>query len=240
MPLPTGEASSVDDASSAVDTDIPDPTVRERHPSRQIAVILFAATAVLVVGLFAASRDTAAEPWAGTVLPAPQEKPDITLTDTSGEPFDLRAETDGRATIMMFGYTSCPDICPINLGTLDAAMEDLGPSTRDAIDVVFVTVDPDTDTPQVLREYLDRFDTRFVGLTGSPEQLRAAQLAADVPPATRGSGSSTGSSGEIGHATQMIFYDAAGVARIVYPFGARQADWTRDLPRLLAGEIPTP
>jgi len=218
---------------------VPPTAGAERHPGRQIAVILVAAMTVLVVGLVAASRTDPTQPWAGTVLPAPQEKPDITLTDTSGTPFDLRSETDGRATILMFGYTSCPDICPINLGTLDAAMEDLGPSTRDAVEVVFITVDPATDTPEVLREYLDRFDSRFVGLTGTPEQLRAAQEAADVPPATTGSGASTGSSGEIGHATQMIFYDGAGVARIVYPFGARQADWTRDLPRLLAGETPT-
>ena len=103
---------------------------------------------------------------------------------------------------------------------------------------LFVSVDPATDTPQVIREYLDRFDKRFIGLTGTPDQLRAAQEAAKVPPAEEGTAESTGSTGAIGHATQMIVYDPDGVARIVYPFGTRQSDWTRDLPRLLGGDVP--
>ena len=60
-----------------------------------------------------------------------------------------------------------------------------------------------------------------------------------MPPAETGTAESTGSSGTIGHATQMIVYDPNGVARIVYPFGTRQSDWTRDLPRLLGGDVPT-
>lgn len=217
-----------------------EPEGPQRRPTMQIAVIAVAAVALLAVGLFAATRDDRGQPWAGTVLPEPQTKPAITLTDTSGHPFDLRARTQGRFTVLMFGYTSCPDVCPINLGTLDAAMQTLGPQDGDRIDVVFVTVDPKTDTPPVMRRYLDRFDTRFVGLTGTPEQLRAAQAAAKVPIATeaKSEAAATGSSGSIGHATQMIVYAPDDEARIVYPFGTRQSDWTRDLPRLLSGEEP--
>lgn len=215
-------------------------TRQQRRPGLQIALIAACAVVLLSVGLVAAVRNRGQQPWAGTVLTAPQPKPDITLTDTSGGQFDLRARTKGRFTILMFGYTSCPDICPINLATLNAAMDVLGPSADDRIDVVFVTVDPSTDTPERMRSYLDQFDTRFVGLTGTPEQLAAAQEAANVPVAvaSRSKAVATGSSGTVGHATQMILYAPDDEARIVYPFGTRQSDWTRDLPRLLAGEEP--
>ena len=215
------------------------PAGHARRPGLQITLIALGAVALLVIGLVVATRGSSEEPWAGRILPSPQEKPDLVLTGTDGQPFDLRERTAGHYTVLFFGYTSCPDVCPINLGTLDTAMETLGPQVRDDIDVVFVSVDPATDTPQVIREYLDRFDKRFIGLTGTPDQLRAAQEAAKVPPAEEGTAESTGSTGAIGHATQMIVYDPDGVARIVYPFGTRQSDWTRDLPRLLGGDVPT-
>ena len=222
-------------------TDPAEPSAEEppaRHPKRQIVLIAIAAVAVLVVGLIAAGWNRTESTWAGTLLPSPQQKPDITLTDTSGKPYDLRQRTEGHFTVLMFGYTSCPDVCPINLATLDAAMETLGPASRGKVDVVFVTTDPTRDTPPVIREFLDRFDTGFVGLTGTPGELAAAQEAAKVPIATTGKKDSSGEY-TVGHATQMILYGPDDQARIVYPSGIRQSDWTRDLPRLLAGEEPS-
>lgn len=239
---PDGAPASTESASGATGTSIPDGAVaggHQRRPGLQIALIAIGAVVVLAIGLFAATRGGSEEPWAGRILPETQEKPDLVLTGTDGAPFDLQQQTDGRWTVLFFGYTSCPDVCPINLGTLDTALETLGPSVRDQLDVVFVSVDPAVDTPEVIRAYLDKFDSRFIGLTGTPEQLVAAQEAAKVPPAEAGTAESTGSSGTIGHATQMIVYDPSGVARIVYPFGTRQSDWTRDLPRLLGGDVPT-
>lgn len=209
-----------------------------RRPGLQIALIVIGALAVLGIGLAVATRSDGEEPWAGRLLPEAQEKPDLVLTDTDGRPFDLLERTEGRFTVLFFGYTSCPDVCPINLGTLDTALETLGPQVRDQLDVVFVSVDPENDTPEVIRSYLNKFDTRFIGLTGTPEQIIAAQEAAKVPPAVDGGGADTQSSGAIGHATQMIVYAPDGRARIVYPFGTRQSDWTRDLPRMLGGDVP--
>jgi protein SCO1/2 len=203
-----------------------------------VALIAICAVAVLAIGLVAARLNRHEATWAGTVLPATQPKPDFTLTDTSGKPFDFRAGTEGRFTVLFFGYTHCPDVCPINLATLDAAMETLGPEVRGKIDVVFVTTDPARDTPPVMRQFLDRFDTGFVGLTGTPQQLADAQAAAKVPIAEVGKKDSTGDY-TVGHATQMILYGPDDLARIVYPSGIRQSDWTRDLPRLLAGEEPS-
>jgi protein SCO1/2 len=237
MTLPSDDERAPDGTEQAGSQDAPT-AARSRRPGLQITLIALGALALVAVGLIAATRGDGEEPWAGRILPEPQEKPDLVLTDTSGKPFDLRERTDGRFTVLFFGYTNCPDVCPINLGTLDTAMETLGPQVRDQIDVVFVSVDPANDTPEVIREYLDKFDTRFIGLTGTPEELVAAQEAAKVPPADEGTAEATGSSGAIGHATQMIVYAPDGEARIVYPFGTRQSDWTRDLPRLLGGDVP--
>lgn len=220
--------------------------VPEDDPEQAIAgnrrlFVFFAVVGVVVlaVGLFVGtrSRDVPSD-WAGTVLERPQDKPDIVLTDTSGRPYDLRAETEGVTTLLMFGYTNCPDFCPISLSTLATAMDDLDLTKGQGLRMVFVTVDPARDTPEVLRAYLDRFNVDFVGLTGTPEQVAAAQAAAGVPPASDDPAGDDGNY-TVGHATQMIAYQADGTARIVYPFGTRRTDWNRDLPRLLVGERPS-
>jgi protein SCO1/2 len=78
----------------------------------------------------------------------------------------------GRALLVFFGYTSCQDICPAALGHLTALMKRLGP-IADRVQVLFVTVDPETDTPEHLRDYLSKFDDRFVGITGRPAEIAA-------------------------------------------------------------------
>lgn len=88
------------------------------------------------------------------------------LTDTSGEPSSLAAQ-GAPVTIVFFGYSHCPDICQVVMSTIASALIRLEPDARDKVRVVFVTTDPARDTAPVLREYLDRFNSRFVGLTGS-------------------------------------------------------------------------
>ena len=175
--------------------------------------------------------------WAGRILPEPEAKPAIELVDTDGAPFDLRTRTEGRLTLLMFGYTNCPDVCPINLGTLSSALDELEPTVANSVDMVFVTADPERDTPEVVRTYLDGYDSGFTGLWGTTEQVVEAQKSANVPPAVREEERPDGGY-SVGHATQIIAYSPDGIARIVYPFGTRQQDWMRDLPRLVAGEVP--
>ena len=214
---------------------VPDPTPR---PVKQLVLISLAAVLVVGAGLLAAGWDRGTPPWAGRVLESTQAKPDITLTDTSGRPFNLRTDTAGKLTVLMFGYTHCPDVCPINLATLDSTLDSLGPRARGQVEMVFVTADPARDTPEVLRTYLDQFDVEFIGLTGTEAEVAAAQEAAKVPIATLDQPDAKGDY-TVGHATQMIVYGTDDQARIVYPFGTRQVDWSRDLPRLLNGEEPT-
>jgi cytochrome oxidase Cu insertion factor (SCO1/SenC/PrrC family) len=77
---------------------------------------------------------------------------------------------EGHYTIYFFGYTFCPDVCPTELQVLTAALKELGPDAAKIIPV-FVSIDPERDTPTVIGEYVANFDSRFVGLTGTPEQL---------------------------------------------------------------------
>lgn len=204
------------------------------------AAVLIGVVAVLLggVALLTSGNGSAAQEWGGRVLPTPEAKPPIELTDTEGQPFDLRADTEGKLTLLMFGYTNCPDVCPINLGTLQAALDELGPEVSNSVEMVFVTADPERDTPEVLRDYLDGFSPEFRGIWGSTEQVDEAQRLANVPVAVR-EAPDEDSIYTVGHASQIIAYQQDDVARIVYPFGTRQQDWIRDLPRLVAGEQPT-
>jgi cytochrome oxidase Cu insertion factor (SCO1/SenC/PrrC family)/copper(I)-binding protein len=166
----------------------------------------------------------------GFYMPQPQVKPEFTLTDTSGRPFDFQRETAGTVTLLYFGYTHCPDICPAHMAIIAAALDQLPSTVTGHVRVVFVTTDPERDRPRILRDWLDTFDPNFVGLTGTPDQLVAAQIAANVPVAQReGQGEDYG----VSHAAQVIAYTPDGLAHVVYPFGMRQSNWVNDLPILV-------
>ena len=164
----------------------------------------------------------------GTVIEDPQPKPAFVLTDTRGEPYDFAVRTEGMLTLLYFGYTNCPDICPVHLAQIAEVLEQY-PSLERETAVVFVSVDPQRDTPEVLRGFLDNFSSRFVGLTGSTEELRAAQVAADVPPATI---TGQGPDYAVDHAGWVIAYAPDGLGHAIYPFGTRQSVWSNDLQTL--------
>lgn len=168
----------------------------------------------------------------GRVLPGPLLKPDLVLTDALGEPFDLRRETDGYLTLLFFGYTYCPDICPIHMANLGAVIRQLRPSVAQRIKVVFVTTDPGRDTPERLGAWLANFHESFIGLTGDTAVINEAQRALYLPLPQLGPTDSTGAY-FVGHAAAVVAFSPDNVARVVYPFGVRQADWANDLPRLL-------
>jgi protein SCO1/2 len=168
----------------------------------------------------------------GRVLPAPLPKPEFVLTDTHNRPFDFRRETDGYLTLLYFGYTYCPDVCPVQMANLGAVIAQLLPSLADRIRVVFVTTDPARDTPERLRQWLDNFDPRFIGLTGDTAQVAAVERALWLPTAVIGPRDSSGAY-TVGHAAAIVAFTPDNLARVMYPFGIRQADWANDLPKLL-------
>ncbi|MCJ7677151.1 MAG: SCO family protein [Anaerolineales bacterium] len=122
----------------------------------------------------------------GSPYQSPGLAPALDLVDTSGKPFNL-AGLQGHAVLIYFGYTQCPDECPLTLANAQWAVEQLE-SQGDRVDFVLVTVDPANDTPDVLRGYLDRFNPRFIGLTGSDTHLSQSRLAYGVLAATPESG----------------------------------------------------
>ncbi len=202
-------------------------------------VALVGALAALLVLAACGGRTSAqrASALQGTELAAPTDKPDFVLTDTEGLPYDFRAETAGFTTILYFGYLSCPDICPVHLANIASVLA-ADPLTAQAVKVVFVSVDPQRDTPEEIREYLDHFDSRFVGLTGDRATLVAAQEAAGVAPAILGEPDENGFY-TVGHAGQLLAYAPDGKGYVVYPFGTRQTQLAHDLP-LLAELHPAP
>ena len=93
---------------------------------------------------------------------------DFALTDHTGTPRTL-ADFKGKAVVVFFGYTQCPDVCPTTLAEMASAMKELGP-LADQVQVLFVTLDPERDTQELLANYVPAFDKRFIGLRGTPEQ----------------------------------------------------------------------
>lgn len=93
------------------------------------------------------------------------------LTDTDGEPFSLATDAGKPLTLVFYGYTQCPDECPLVMSSLTAALTRLDAADRKKIDVVFVTTDPARDTTKVLEKYLDRYDEDFIGLTGDLKDI---------------------------------------------------------------------
>ncbi|HXY29137.1 MAG TPA: SCO family protein [Gemmatimonadaceae bacterium] len=182
----------------------------------------------------AACADTLprSSPYRGEPLPAARPRPDFTLTDTRGAPYPFLAQTKGTLTLLMFGYTNCPDVCPVHMANIAAALHRLPYDVWSRTRVVFVTTDPERDTPEKLRAWLDGFDPSFVGLRGTPEEIHAAErlvgVAASVPEHTAPNGSYA-----VGHAAQVIAYTPDDSAHLVYPFGTRQTDWAHDLPLLV-------
>lgn len=173
--------------------------------------------------------------YSGMVITPPRGKPDFTFTSTTGAPYQFRKETDGRVTLLFFGYTYCPDVCPMHMANISAVLKKLDYADRQRVRVVFVTTDPERDTPQRLRSWLDQIDTSIVGVAGPMEQINALQqslgLGAAKPEAAP-PGSPAGAYG-VAHAAVVLAFTPDDSLRVLYPFGVRQQDWAKDIPLLL-------
>lgn len=179
-----------------------------------IAAIAAIAVFAIAVGVYLAGMP------GGRAAPAPAPPPSaiggpFSLIDTNG-----RTVTDatlrGKPTVMFFGFTFCPEVCPTTLADLSSDLQTLGPSA-DRLNVVFVSVDPERDTRQQLARYLSSFDRRIVGLTGAPEQVEAMERAYRVY-ARRQPLESGGYT--MDHTSYVMLFDAQG--RFVEPIGYGQ------------------
>jgi cytochrome oxidase Cu insertion factor (SCO1/SenC/PrrC family) len=149
-------------------TDHLNKTVSRLRLVRRIAIGLAAIILVAVVAVIAEQRLTDT-PRTGT---APEVKigGPFTLTDHTGRPVTEK-DFQGKAMLIFFGYTYCPDVCPTSLTEISAAMDKLGP-LADKVVPILVSIDPERDTPEVLKDYVAHFHPSIVGLTGTPEQIK--------------------------------------------------------------------
>ncbi|MCK9893318.1 SCO family protein [Frankia sp. AgB32] len=176
----------------------------------------------------------------GTVPAKRTVKPALNLTDVNGAPFDLRARTKGKITLVFFGYTTCPDVCPTTMADLAAALSEVKPDVRSQIAVVFVTTDPDRDTGPVLTRWLGQFDSSFIGVRGTFDRIQADADALGVPlsrPEVQADGSVL-----VTHGSQVIAFSRDDRVRALYLAGTSVQDYIDDLPKLTAersGEQPT-
>jgi protein SCO1/2 len=200
--------------------------------SRALPVAALAcAGAVLALAGCGISAEGGGRAYRGATLAHAIPRPSFTLADTHGQPFDFRAKTDDTVTLLFFGYLNCPDVCPVHMTNIASVMRSLPYDVTRKMRVVFITTDPARDTPEKLQAWLGNFDPSFIGLRGTPDQVRAIEASVNVPPAVADAPDSSGSY-EVGHAAQVIAFTPDDSAHVVYPFGTRQADWVHDLPLL--------
>lgn len=152
----------------------------------------------------------------------------FTLTGQDGKPHAL-GDYQGKAVALFFGYTHCPDICPTTMLEYQQVMKLLGKDS-DRVQVLFVSIDPQRDTPQVLAGYVPFFDKRFMGLTGSAEAVRkvAAQYKIVAQRQDRADGGYT-----MDHSAGSYLFDTTGKLRVYVPYGTPAADIAHDLQQLL-------
>ena len=168
---------------------------------------------------------------AGTQLQQGPTIPDITLTDTTGKPFKLAHDVATPVTLVFFGYTNCPDICPGILADLASARQRADQKVRDKTTVVLISTDPPRDTPQVMKKYLDRIDESFIGLTGDLDVIKKAGQSLGI---TMEQTKSLPSGGyEIDHGTQVYGFGADGRAQVLWTQGTSVADYKADLATLV-------
>ncbi|MFD9405533.1 SCO family protein [Streptomyces sp. NPDC059989] len=172
-----------------------------------------------------------------TVLDRPFTKPELVLTDTTGKPWNLREQTKGKPTLIYFGYTHCPDVCPLTMSNIAVAKKALPKADQDNLQVVFVTTDPERDTPAALGPWLKAQDPAFIGLTGdfATIQAGARSLGIGIEAAK------TEANGDVVsmHGAQVIaFSPKTDEGYVLYGEGTTVDDYAKDLPKIIKGENP--
>ncbi len=182
----------------------------------------------LVAGLTACGESE--PPWRGHDITGVMPELDYNLVDENSEPVSAGAYAD-NIRLLFFGFTHCPDICPVTLGRLKAAIATLEPAQRERIRVLFVSVDPERDPPAVLRRYTDNFGERFIGLTGSQAQLRELTKRYRV---TYGYGEKDKNGFyPVSHSSAVFVFDPQGNARLLFNQSLTVTDIAADLERLI-------
>ena len=197
---------------------------------RRTALALLAGAALGLAGCDRPGRGLAQGAFRGIDITGANYASALSLPDPEGRVRTL-AEFQGKVVVVFFGFTQCPDVCPTTLAELAAARRELGADGA-RVQGIFVTVDPERDTPELLRAYVAAFDPSFVALRGSPEQTLAAAKSFKVF-YNRVEGRTPGGY-TIDHTAGSYVFDAKGRVRLFTRHGTGQAALVADLKRLLA------
>jgi len=157
------------------------------------------------------------------VFDPPHMAPEFSLRGSDGSDVTL-ARYRGKVVLLSFGFTSCAAVCPTTLATLAQARKSLG-AKADAVQVIFVTVDPERDNAAHMHDYLAAFDRGFIGATGSPEALAEVRQDYGVTAVRQ----DTGPDYAVAHTSSIFLIDRAGKLRAVMPFGHDAADFAHDI-----------
>ena len=161
------------------------------------------------------------------VFNPPREAPDFSVRGSDGAALTL-SQYRGRVVVLGFGYTHCPNVCPATLAVLAMAHRKLG-ALGSQVQVIYLTVDPERDDAERLKQYLLAFDPSFMGGTGSAAQMAAVRLSYGVSAQKVGTGSDYG----VAHSSFVYLITREGKLRALMPFGHKADDYVHDISMLL-------
>jgi protein SCO1 len=192
-----------------------------------VGLIAFSLIGAVAVGVFLFSKP---DSYRGTTYAEPYPAAtEFELASANDKTFQLR-ETRGKVVALFFGYTSCPDICPTTMAELNQALQKLG-DRADQVQVLFVTVDPQRDTPERVQEYVNHFNPSFIGLSGSEPELAKVWNQYGV---FRQVVEGTSAAGYlVDHTARVTLIDQQGNLRVSFPFDTPVEDVVHDLNLLL-------
>ncbi|HEY2463326.1 MAG TPA: SCO family protein [Steroidobacteraceae bacterium] len=183
--------------------------------------------ACLLLCTTAHAGDAPAPELKAGVFNPPREAPDFSVHGSDGTALTL-SRYRGKVVLLGFGYTSCPNVCPVTLAVLAQARQKLGP-LGSQVQVIYLTVDPERDNAERLKQYLAAFDPTFVGGTGGAAQMAAVRASYGVTAEKHGSGSNYA----VAHSSFVYLISRDGKLRALMPFGHKADDYVHDVSVLL-------
>lgn len=188
-----------------------------------------------IASLLGACHQEEQQPWQLTDIAGHMPDLSFRLTDDQGKTVTA-SDYRGKVTLLYFGYTHCPDVCPLTLAQLHVVMQKLG-KLADGVSILFVSVDPTRDTPAVLHDYVHAFDPRAVGLTGSPADIEV--LSKRYRAAFSREPGKTDGNYDVSHSSGIYIFDGNGKARLLATPTDAQDKLVHDLQLLLSpGSAP--
>ena len=214
---------------TAIDTPQPD---QQPEPSYARSIIIWILVAMLITAGYLLWRKSqgftilGAQELHGFVIESPAPLINITLTSHNGESVSF-ADFRGQVVVVYFGYTHCPDVCPMTLAQVQRAKAALPERLQEKVQVLMISVDPERDTPELLKSYLGHFDPTFLGMTGSIDEIEAAAAPLGIYYERRDFLDSA--SYFVDHTATVAILDKDGKLRLVWPYGLTAEEMTPDL-----------